>query len=122
MFQSPSSGAHPTFYLMGTEVYFPGTSWAGREDKHSHLSIAEVKNEWSYSSTFSYAFVKCKIVSLYLYRLLFYLRIIPFLLSLFLSLFVSVFIFLLPTVFLFLWLPFFFLIIPVLSLFPSLLV
>jgi len=91
---------------VGTEAYFPETSYSGREDGHSHLSIAGVKNECSYSSTFSYAFVECKSVFLHLYCLLLYL-LFPSSCSYFfrgLSLYLS---FPLPTIFLFLSLLFF---------------
>lgn len=57
----------PFMWLVLTEAYFAGTSWPGREDKHSHPSGAEVKNEWSYASTFSYAFMACTGTSIYLY-------------------------------------------------------
>jgi hypothetical protein len=38
------SGAHPATYPMGTGGSFPGSKAAGREDDHSSLSSAEVKN------------------------------------------------------------------------------
>ena len=31
-------------------VLFPGLKWPGREVNYSSLSIAEVKNEWSYTA------------------------------------------------------------------------
>jgi hypothetical protein len=36
---------------MGTRGFFPGGKWPGREADHSTLSSAEVKIEWSYTSS-----------------------------------------------------------------------
>jgi hypothetical protein len=46
-----SSGAHTASYPMGTRGSFPGVKRLGREADHSSPSNAEVKNEWSYTST-----------------------------------------------------------------------
>jgi len=40
-----SSGAHPTSYLMGTVVFFPGEKWLEGEINHLFKSSNEVKNE-----------------------------------------------------------------------------
>jgi hypothetical protein len=45
------SGAHPASYPMDTGGSFPGVKRPGREADHSPPSSAEVKNEWSYTST-----------------------------------------------------------------------
>lgn len=95
----------PFMWLVLTEAYFPGTSWPGREDKHSHPSGAEVKNEWSYASTFSYAFMACTGTSIYLYLFLFYLFFPYFWLYFFHYLFLYFFS-LFSTIFFFLSLPF----------------
>jgi hypothetical protein len=51
---------HPTPYPMGTGGSFMGggVKWQGREADHSPTSIVEVKNAWSYTSTFHYIFIK----------------------------------------------------------------
>jgi hypothetical protein len=45
------SGAHRVSYSMSTGVLSPGAKRPGREVNHSPPSSAEVKNEWSYSSS-----------------------------------------------------------------------
>jgi hypothetical protein len=45
------SGAHPASYPMGIRSSSLGVKWPGREADHSPPSSAEVKNEWSYTST-----------------------------------------------------------------------
>jgi hypothetical protein len=45
------SGAHTASYLMGTRGSFSGVKRPGREADYSPPSSAEVKNEWSYTST-----------------------------------------------------------------------
>lgn len=44
-----ASGAHPTFYLMGTG-FFLGLKRPGCDVDHSSLPSAEVKDKWSYTS------------------------------------------------------------------------
>jgi len=49
--QTPGqSGAHPTSYLMGARVFFPGAKLPDRDFDHSPPYCAEVKNEWRYTS------------------------------------------------------------------------
>jgi hypothetical protein len=43
--------SHPTSFSMGTTVFFSGVNWPGREVNHSSLPSADVKNEWSFTST-----------------------------------------------------------------------
>jgi hypothetical protein len=50
----------------GYRGLFPGSKVIGREADHSPPSSAEVKNEWSYTSTHPYVFVAQG--QLYLYR------------------------------------------------------
>jgi hypothetical protein len=45
------SGSHPASYPMGTWGSFPGGKVAGHKADHSPSPSAEVKNEWSYTST-----------------------------------------------------------------------
>jgi hypothetical protein len=45
------SGAHPASYPMGTGTLSLGVKRPRREADHSPPSSAEVKNEWSYTST-----------------------------------------------------------------------
>jgi hypothetical protein len=45
------SGAHPASHPLGTRGSFPGGKAGGREADHSPPSNADVKNEWSYTST-----------------------------------------------------------------------
>jgi hypothetical protein len=45
------SGAHPASYPMGNRGYFGGLKRHGHEVDHLPPSSAEVKNEWSYTST-----------------------------------------------------------------------
>jgi hypothetical protein len=45
------SGPHPASYPTSTGDYFPGVKRPGREAEHSPPSSAEVKNEWSCTST-----------------------------------------------------------------------
>jgi hypothetical protein len=52
-FAQTDSGAHPTPSSMGTVGFFTAAKRPGREADHSLLSRAEVKNEWSYTSSFS---------------------------------------------------------------------
>jgi hypothetical protein len=47
-------GVHLAFYSGGTGVFPQGWSGRERESDHSTPSGAEVKNEWSYKSAFSY--------------------------------------------------------------------
>jgi hypothetical protein len=65
------SGSHPTSYPMGTRGSFPGLKRPRREADHSPPYSAEVKNEWSYTSTPQYAFMAwCSVKAqgqLYLY-------------------------------------------------------
>jgi hypothetical protein len=56
--QSDSS-TYSYSYSMGTGVLPPGMLQRRKTD-HSPLSSAEVKNEWSYSSTPTYGFVACR--------------------------------------------------------------
>jgi hypothetical protein len=51
------SGAHPTYYTMGTGGSFPGVNRPGREADHSPPTSAEVKEMWIYTSTPPYAFM-----------------------------------------------------------------
>jgi hypothetical protein len=51
------SESHPASYTMGTEVLFRGVKRPGLEADHSSPSSAEVKNEWSYTSTPPYVFI-----------------------------------------------------------------
>jgi len=46
------SGVHLSSYSMGTGGFFPAVKRPGRETDHSSLSNAEVKNEWSCTSTY----------------------------------------------------------------------
>jgi hypothetical protein len=50
------SEAHPAAYPICTKDSFPGVKKSEREVEHSLPSSAEVKNEWSYSSTIPYIF------------------------------------------------------------------
>ena len=45
--------------LWGTRVSCLGVKWPRHEDDHSPSSSTKVKNEWSYTSTLTYAFVAC---------------------------------------------------------------
>jgi hypothetical protein len=45
------SGAHPASYPMSARGFSLRVKRPGREADHSPLSSAEVKNEWSYTST-----------------------------------------------------------------------
>lgn len=49
-------GAHSASQPVGTVDSIPQSNRPGRRDDHSPLSIAEVNNEWVYSSTFPYIF------------------------------------------------------------------
>jgi hypothetical protein len=51
------SGAHSASYTMGTRRSFPGVKRLVREADHSPPSSAEIKNEWSYTSTPQYVFM-----------------------------------------------------------------
>jgi hypothetical protein len=57
------SGAHPTFYPMGTGgALFPGVKLPGREGGHSPPTSTEGKKVWIYTSTPPCAFMeKCLI-------------------------------------------------------------
>jgi hypothetical protein len=46
-----ASGAHSAYYSMRIDVFFPAIKRLGRERNHLSASSAEVKNEWSYTST-----------------------------------------------------------------------
>jgi hypothetical protein len=48
------SGAHLASYLMGTRVSFPRGKGPWRRADHSPPTNTEVKNAWSYTSTFQY--------------------------------------------------------------------
>jgi hypothetical protein len=54
-----SSGSHPSSYPVGTRGSFLGIRQLGHEADHSPLSIAKVKNAWSYTSAPPYAFLMC---------------------------------------------------------------
>ena len=56
----PDSVAHAASYLMGTEWYFLAVKRTGREDDHSPMSRAKVKNIWSSTSTPLYIFEAIK--------------------------------------------------------------
>jgi hypothetical protein len=51
------SAAHPASYPMGIGGSFPEVKQTGREADHSPPSSAEVKKEWSYTSTLPYVFM-----------------------------------------------------------------
>jgi hypothetical protein len=44
-------GANLASYWTGTVVLLCGVKWSDRQLDHSRPSIAEVKNEWTYTST-----------------------------------------------------------------------
>jgi hypothetical protein len=52
------SGAHPTFYPMGTGGFLPGIKRPERETDHSIPTSAEVKNTWIYTSIPPYVFME----------------------------------------------------------------
>jgi len=56
------SEVHSASYLMGTGVLTPGVKRPGREADHSPPSTAEVKPEWSYTSTPQYIFMSCCLI------------------------------------------------------------
>jgi hypothetical protein len=45
------SSASPSILFSGCQGYFPFLKWLGYEVNHTPSSNAEVKNEWSYTST-----------------------------------------------------------------------
>jgi hypothetical protein len=49
----------PSNLLLNGYHDMPRCKVAGHEAKHTHLSSAKVKNEWSCTSTFPYAFMAC---------------------------------------------------------------
>jgi hypothetical protein len=49
--------AHPTFYPMGTDSFFPGVKRPRPEADHLPPSSAEVKKTWIYTSTPPYVFM-----------------------------------------------------------------
>jgi hypothetical protein len=57
-----SSGLHPASYPMGTGDSFPEVKRPGGEADHSPPSSVEVRNTWSYTSTFPYAFMTWYVV------------------------------------------------------------
>jgi hypothetical protein len=59
VFQNVHAGSevHPLSYSMGTETSFSGRNRPWLETDHPAPPHAEVKNEWSYTSTPVYAFV-----------------------------------------------------------------
>jgi hypothetical protein len=57
-------------YSKGVWNYFlGGAKQPGREADNSPPSSAEVKNEWSYTSSAPYAFVACKRITLFFFLL-----------------------------------------------------
>jgi hypothetical protein len=61
-------GAHPSFYSMGTG-FFPGLKRPGSEVDQSPPYSAEVKNEWSYTSSPPISFHDVDREKLYVYEL-----------------------------------------------------
>jgi hypothetical protein len=49
--KTSSSGVHPASCSVGTELLSPGVKRPESEGDHSHPSTAEVKSEWSFTST-----------------------------------------------------------------------
>ena len=47
-------GGPPRLQFNGYWHYFPGIKRSGREGNHSPPSTAQIKNEWSYTSTLPY--------------------------------------------------------------------
>jgi len=50
-------GTHSASFPMSTGVSFPAVKRPGHEADHSPPSSAEVKNEWSHTSTHPYFFI-----------------------------------------------------------------